>query len=121
MIEDYEKKGGSAEVRVHQPKFVSGQDGPYERILKSRLSELFCRKMTIRRAYLARAELADTSTGVILYVSAEGDPDEYLIDEIGVVFGSLFPATEHLGIVFITSTQESWLQQMCGPFYVQAA
>jgi hypothetical protein len=105
------------EVRIQGLEFVGEQDGPYERVLKSKLSELFSRKVSVTRAYLARAKVAGGDTSVILCLVAEVEPDETLIEEIGSAFASLFGATEHLDIVFIGGSSENQLRQICQPFY----
>jgi len=106
------------EIRVPEIRFVGEQDGPAERHLKGKLSELFRHSNNVQRAFLARVALRGTGNlDVVLALRFENGPDKDMVNKVGAVFASLFNTDEHLDIVFLTKQQESELIVVCQPFF----
>lgn len=107
------------ELQVLEIEFVGEQDGPPERLLKERLSELFVVDRQLERAYLARVRYAGES-GVALCLRNADEQNPKLAEAVGAIFGSIFGVHEHLDIVFVSEGQESGLRSVCRPFYSTA-
>jgi len=97
-------------------QFLGEQDGTPERLLKSRLIELFMHYSGIQRAYLAQVS-AEDHFGVALCVRNISSPDRNLAREIGAVFAEIFGAHEYLDILFLSDAQETSLVSVCSPFF----
>jgi hypothetical protein len=54
------------EISVPSLQFVGEQDGPAERLLKDRLTTLFCQDKTVRTAYLAKVDNGGGEISVLL-------------------------------------------------------
>jgi len=99
-------------------KFVGEQDGPAERDLKVRFTDLFHGERTILRAYLARTDYGDaTGVHVALCVKSSVGEDTSLISKVVDIFRSMFGSHEHLDVVFVRDDQEPELLRVCVPFY----
>ena len=103
------------EFRVKDIKFVGEQDGPPERILKRRLSELLAH-LSETRAYLARVRLSPESPIEVAFCLYGSSSSKQLVSEIGAVFASVFGSHEHLNIVFLNEQQDSEISSVCRPF-----
>jgi hypothetical protein len=121
-----------AESRSDGFRFLGEQDGPFERILKERLVDMFRDEAAVRRTYLARADFGDGSGSHValgLRVSGvqeggqesgqESGETRRLAGKVGAVFSSLFGAQEHLDILFISAPHEARLRKVCKPFFVR--
>jgi hypothetical protein len=106
------------EVTARQIRFVGEQDGPPERELKKRLSEEFCLRKPVARAYLSRAQYEEQGdVMVVLAIRAETGSREELAKRVGQIFASFLRTDVHLDILFLTDTQEPGLAKVCKPFY----
>ncbi|MFY9983208.1 MAG: enhanced serine sensitivity protein SseB C-terminal domain-containing protein [Chthoniobacterales bacterium] len=92
-------------VEVPKVKFTGEQDGPAEQLLKERLTELFKRDKSVRKAYLAKISTGE-ETGVALCLESQSGPDTELAEKVGAVFKTIFNAEEHLDILFLNSKQD---------------
>jgi CRISPR/Cas system-associated endoribonuclease Cas2 len=113
-------------THVQQVVFLGEQDGPPERELKARLTQLFDQRRDVLRAYLSRVSYGDSANTVALCVRA--DPEvtnqvvaNQLVEMIGKVFGDMFGEHEHLDIIFLSDTQESNLTKSCSAFFQSLA
>jgi SseB protein C-terminal domain len=104
------------ELYIQEPKFVSEQDGPDERVLKRRLADAFERGPAVQRAYLAR--MADGATlNVVLALRAKPEFEQALVKQVASIFASIFGAKEHLDVVFLTDALELVLKKVCRSFF----
>jgi len=118
MIPKDPSRGSPEEIRVQRPGFLGEQDGPFERILKERLAEIFNRRGVVYRAYLGRVAFGgDGVVNVVLGLRGENIPESAMVQEVGSVFASVFNAKEHLDIMFLTDIQEFQLRKVCRPFF----
>src|SRR2546422_2345328 len=98
--------------------FLGEQDGPPERDLKARLSEIFVRHGTVHTAFLAIVQYPDSSAHHIAVCMTTAAPeDPALVQEVGSIFRSLFGGHEHLDILFVNGPQEAQLAGVCKPFF----
>jgi len=103
---------------VKKLRFLGDQDGPPERELKSRLSELFRQANVVSRAFLARVLYGPNEIAVALCIRLRTDgAEENLAKEIAQIFSEMFGQHEHLDIVFLRSSQEADLLRVCRPFH----
>lgn len=106
------------EISVREIRFLGEQDGPSEQVLKNKLVDLFHSEKSVTRAYLARFDLgSDESAGVILGLKTQRGPDKKVVEKVGAVFASIFNATQHLDIAFLTDGQEDRIAKVCKPFF----
>jgi SseB protein C-terminal domain len=106
--------------RLHASKvnFLREQDGPPERELKARLSEMFSAGQGIVKAYLVRVSYGDSPfESVALCLHSTAGPSLAVIENVGKIFGSLFGSREHLDTLFVSDAQENELAQRCRPFF----
>jgi type III secretion system (T3SS) SseB-like protein len=97
--------------------FVGEQDGPSERMLKGKLSELFGARKNVQKAYLARAHYGDPkAVSVCLCIGVIGGVDETLVEQVHSLFAKLFNKATHLDIIFLSGKQEEQLAAVCKPF-----
>ena len=79
------------------PRFLSEQDGPFERCLKEKLAAAFLNDRIIGRAYLARVDLRDGSgESVILGLRTSNYDGWKMLDDIASIFASIFHTAEYL-------------------------
>jgi hypothetical protein len=107
-------------VRPAGLRFVGEQDGPTERVLKTRLREVLDRSRNMEAAYLCRANLDQGPESVILALRTASGPNTRIVEDIGKIFASTFARSEHLDILFVTDEQEGQLKQVCTPFYLRS-
>lgn len=99
-------------------RFVGEQDGPRERMLKGKLSELFARRKNILIAYLAMGHRGDPKTiSMCLCLGATNDEHGRLGEDVHYLFAQYFNCTVHFNIVFLKSDQEDQLALVCKPLY----
>jgi hypothetical protein len=112
------KKTGKKWEKYQAPKvtFVHEQDGPPERLLKAKLTEIFSKNNAVERAYLAMARLGSES-GVVLGLATRYGPDEKIVTTVQETFASECHTNDHLDIVFLTTEQETQLTKVCRPFF----
>jgi hypothetical protein len=105
-------------VIAHALTFVGEQDGPPERMLKEKLSELFAGYKNLLKAYLARVHYRETKDeSVCLCLSVSTDADKPLVEAIGSLFAQHFNRAVHLDILFLNPKQEEQVAAVCKPFY----
>ncbi len=79
------------------PRFLSEQDGPFERCLKEKLAAAFLNDRIIGRAYLARVDLRNGSgESVILGLRTSNYDAWKMLDDIACIFASIFHTAEYL-------------------------
>ena len=103
--------------RVAEISFLQEQDGPPERLLKEKLTEIFRKNRAVERAYLTIGRLGE-ETGVVLGLATRFGPEEKIVASVQTVFASVFNSDEHLDILFLTAEQETELTQVCKPSFV---
>jgi SseB protein C-terminal domain len=109
------------ELIAHALTFVGEQDGPSERMLKTKLSELFSESINLLKAYLARVRYREAGgESVCLCLSVSSGADEPLVEEIHSLFAPLFNREIHLDILFLSPKQEEQVAAVCKPFYRRA-
>jgi hypothetical protein len=109
------------ELFTHALTFVGEQDGPSERMLKRKLSELFGESMNLLKAYLARVRYREAGEeSVCLCLSVSSGPDKPLVEAIHSWFAPQFNHTVHLDILFLNPRQEEQVAAVCKPFYRRA-
>jgi hypothetical protein len=106
------------QLDVRALTFLGEQDGPPERMLKGRLSELFKPRENVLRAYLARVHYGDPKTvSVCLCLDVKDAPDEPLVEAVHSLFARHFNRAVHLDTLFLKPKQEEQLAIVCKPFY----
>jgi hypothetical protein len=113
-------KRPAEKLRRQRIRFLSEQDGPIERKLKTGLTNLFGRDKGVSRAYLVALDYGNPNAqSVALCLRTLSGPDVALIEEVQRVFSSLFGPNEHLDIVFISNEQEIDLMNICNAFFAR--
>jgi SseB protein C-terminal domain len=108
------------ELIAHALTFLGEQDGPPERMLKGKLSELFAGYQNLLKAYLARVHYRETKgESVCLCLSVSSGADKPLVETIHSLFAQQFNSAVHLDILFLNPKQEEQLTVVCKPFYRQ--
>jgi len=97
-------------------KFVSEQDGPREKTLKSALTSFFEGDAAIQKAYLARLDIGGDHT-VALCLKADPLPDESYPEKIAEIFLRVMGPGGNLDVLFLADQQEADLARVCRPFY----
>jgi hypothetical protein len=109
-------------THVPQVIFLGEQDGPPERELKARLTQLLDQERGVLRAYLSRVSYGDSANTVALCVRTDPGIASQLIaskivEKIGKVFGDMFGEHQHLDIIFLSDTEEGNLTKSCSAFF----
>ena len=109
-------------TEVHTPvlNFLAYLDGPFERDLKERWHQILVSHSAVRMAFLARASYGDTQVHVVLALCTGGIPDLDLVRALRGPFAAKGAEDCPLDMVFVNSSQESQLIQICAPFYEAA-
>jgi len=111
-------KRPTEELTAHGLTFVGEKDGPPERMLKGKLSELFAGYKNLLMAYLARVRYREANgESVCSCLSVSGGPDKPLVEAIHSLFAQHFNPAVHLDILFLNPKQEEHLAAVCKPFY----
>jgi SseB protein C-terminal domain len=98
--------------------FIGEQDGPAERMLKGKLSELFTERKNVRTAYLTKAHYGDPQAiSVCLCLGVTSGADEPLVEAVHSLFAKHFNRAVHLDIMFLRAKQEEEVALVCKPFY----
>jgi SseB protein C-terminal domain len=98
--------------------FVGEQDGPSEKMLKGKLSEIFGEHKNVQKAYLARAHYGDPKVvSVCLCLGVTGGADRPLVEAVHSLFAKYFNRAVHLDILFLTPEKEALLVGVCNTFY----
>jgi hypothetical protein len=109
------------QLAVQNLTFVGEQDGPSEKMLKGKLSELFAERANLLRAYLARVHYGDEGVrSVCLCLAVSGGDEKPLVHAVHSVFAQHFNRACHLDILFLKPKQENQLAVVCKPFYRRA-
>jgi len=90
-----------------------------EQTLQAALVPLLRQHSNVTRAYLARVRYDGKTGGLVLGLLTSGDDDEELVGEIGKLFASLFDASQHLDIIFVSNEQLAALHKVAAAFYVR--
>lgn len=111
-------KRPTEELVAHGLTFVGEKDGPPERMLKEKLSELFAGNKNLLMAYLARVRYREANgESVCLCLSVSSGTDKALVEAIGSLFARHFNPAVHLDILFLNLKQEEQLAAVSKPFY----
>jgi hypothetical protein len=98
--------------------FLGEQDGPPERVLKSKLSDLFGNRQNVIAAYLARAHYGDlTKPSICLGLCVTSGADLGLVEDIHDLFARQFNRAVHLDTAFLNIEQQAAIAKVCTPFY----
>ena len=114
------KPGNPHALKVDDGEFVGRQpEGSSERHLQQALADLFRRQHSlVARAYLARVKYAGSpEVHVALCLRADGAEQTKLAKDVGRVFASIFSADVHLDTLFVDTSREKALLDVCKPFY----
>ena len=103
-------------IRVRQLEFICEQDGPLEKILKTKLSDFFARDRSVRCADLAQIKFGE-QTSVALCLNTIFGPDRGLAEKIGNIFKTVFNAKCHMDIIFLNVAQELQIKNVCNAFF----
>lgn len=104
-----------------QIRFLAEQDGPSERILKSKLVSLLGSKGWFQAAYLVRADFGkETAQTVVLCVKGEPPDRSATASQIQSIFLAIFNTSQHMDILFLTEPSEKELSLICHPFFRRA-
>lgn len=99
-------------------EFLCEQDGEVERILKSRLNQVFLKHERKIRAYLVLARYVQQNTlNVMLCIKSESNNDENIIKECAQIFNEIFNQNQHLDIMIINEKEEMEIKKVCPSFY----
>jgi SseB protein C-terminal domain len=108
------------ELIAHALTFVGEQDGPPERMLKERLSELFAGCKNPLKAYLARVRYREArGESVCLCLSVSGGEEKPLLEAVHSLFAQQFNRAVHLDILFLNLKREEQVAAVCKPFYLR--
>lgn len=88
-----------------------------EQDLKAALVPLLQRCDEVKRAYLARVHYDGKTGGLVLGLVTPGEDNEELVAEIGKLFASMFDASQHLDIIFVSDEQLTAIEKVAAAFY----
>jgi SseB protein C-terminal domain len=97
--------------------FVGEQDGPPERELKSELSQVLANAQTVQKAYLARVLYVSSKQASVALCLCDSEPSRNVVESCAQMFHKLFGPTQALDILFLKSTQQSEISEVCRPFF----
>lgn len=100
--------------------FIREQEGDIENKLKKELSIFLNAYNKPVRAYLVQIKYDEKIDNfyVGLCINIENEKDQYLINNIGKIFKSIFLYDQHIDILFLNHQQELSLRKICCPFFV---
>ena len=101
-------------------QFLGEQVGPIETRLKDALAALLRGNRNVAAAFLARVLYDGHRPGVVLALATDSAEDEQLAAQIGRIFASLFDASAHLDVIFLSDEQETDIRTVCPAFYRRA-
>lgn len=110
---------GVAEWRSPGFRVIGEKNGPTESGLKQELSDLFCGRIGVERAYLANCEVGD-NPAVVLCIKNNGANEKIVAQDVGRIFRKLFATSQYMDILFLSETDEPVLRARCAPFYIRA-
>lgn len=111
-------KGRVQKMRIDELQVIGEQDGPPERVLKSRLIEIIRQYYEILAAYLVKVDYGKSvPQGVALCLLSEADANEQIVSQIAEVYANVFTSDVHMDIVFLRPNQESQLSSYSKSFY----
>jgi len=106
------------QIHVSKIRFVSEQDGPPERELKSSLIALFENERGVKSAYLARVTYGDQSPVIVaLCLRVQSGSNRGIAESAGRVFASMFGKHQHLDVIFLSFAQEAEAAKVCRSFF----
>ena len=100
-------------------QFAPLRDDAAEKRLMAALVPLLRRYNDVKRAYLARVHYDGMAGGMVLGLVTPGEDDEQLVAEIGKLFASLFDASQHLDIIFVSNEQLAAIHKVAAAFYLR--
>src|SRR5580704_17450003 len=104
MSNDASRKAELFQVR--KIEFLGEQDGPPERLLKTKLVKFFHHERSVFDAFLTRVDYGEgKAVGVVLALTTKHASKQDIVEKIGTIFASVFGAKEHLDILFLTDEQ----------------
>jgi len=109
---------------VSKVRFIGEQKGPSEKLLTTKLSQVFAAGGLVERGYLVRVSYGNdpAATNVVLAIRTKsGEEERGLLTEINGSFASIFGAQEHLDILFVREDQEKRVRTVCPPFFSTTA
>lgn len=98
--------------------FLGEQNGAPERVLKSKLRDLFDKRQNVIAAYLVRAHYGDfAKPSVCLGLCVASGHDLALVEDVHDLFAQQFNRAVHLDIAFLSTEQQGAVGKVCKPFY----
>ena len=101
-------------------QFLGEQVGPVETRLKDALTALLRNHRNVAAAFLARALHDGHRPGIVLALATDGEEDDQLVEQTGRIFASMFDASAHLDVIFLSDEQETDIGTVCPAFYRRA-
>lgn len=105
------------ELTIPPVSFLGEQDGPTEQRLKQALDAVLRKSRIVARAYLCRILYEDNTPGVALGLATRGQESQALVEEIGAAFSSIFDASAHLDVFFLSEERHAEIRKVCPAFY----
>jgi hypothetical protein len=106
-----------AELTIPPVSFLGEQDGPAEQRLKQALDAVLRKSRIVASAYLCRILYEDNTPGVALGLATRGEESEALVNDIGATFASIFNASAHLDVFFLSEQRHAEIRKVCPAFY----
>jgi hypothetical protein len=111
-------KRESEALRVQQLRFLGEHDGVPERAIKQTWRALLAETPEVSRAYLAVVSInGQREPSVMLGIYPSVTDQKALAERLGAPFRQMFNQTQHIDIVFLTTTQDSDVAAVCHSFY----
>lgn len=100
--------------------FIAEQDGEVEREFKNSIVSMLLRLKKVTRVYLTQVRydaVVKAFNVAICYKLDRNDFDEAILKETTNIFKRKFGSHEHVDIIFLNSSQELKLREVCCPFF----
>ena len=104
------------EFKAFEVSFLYEPDGPNERLLKGKLSEVFRHDRSVDRAYPVMARIQGNA-GVVLGSATRFGPDERIVKDVYSAFVSACYVKEQLDVMLLANEQEARIAEVCTPFF----
>jgi hypothetical protein len=103
------------QISTAEITLLGEQDGPSELRLREALGVLLRLNHSVTRAYLLR----DGETGAVTLgiLTDDANENEKLVEQVDKAFAVLFNTTAHLGILFLSESQDTETRKAVAPFY----
>lgn len=107
-----------AESPAHDVRFLQDQDGPMERVIKQKMSELFRDVVQVEEAYFARVLLKGNVQSVALCIYGAPEMDTQLVMRgVQQVYQRAVNTDQTLHTVFLNPAQHGDIAKVCKSFY----